>query len=84
MGPPEIAIIHIAIAAGECAEQLHRKDGPLFWNELILSPIHADDGELSHYIGMQRDVTELMELIRPLQKQKEDLQYENQRPAQPF
>jgi len=62
----------------------YRMDSPLFWNELILSPIHADDGDLTHYIGMQRDVTGRMELMRPLQKQKEDLQYDNQRPEQPF
>jgi|GEM_PF-3497596 len=62
----------------------YRKDSPLFWNELILSPIRADDGDLTHYIGMQRDVTGRMELMRPLQKQEEDLQYDNHRPEQPL
>jgi diguanylate cyclase (GGDEF)-like protein/PAS domain S-box-containing protein len=78
---PEIAIIRNAIVAGEyCLVTLrnYRKDSSLFWNELSLSPIHADDGELTHYIGMQRDVTDRMILIQQLQKQKEDLEYHNQ------
>ncbi len=78
---PEIAIIRNAIVAGEyCLVTLrnYRKDSSLFWNELSLSPIHAGDGELTHYIGMQRDVTDRMILIQQLQKQKEDLQHHNQ------
>lgn len=80
LGQPEIAIIRNAIAAGEyCLVTLrnYRKDGSLFWNELSLSPIHAKDGQLTHYIGMQRDVTERMELIQQLRKQKDDLQHDN-------
>lgn len=36
----------------------YRKDGSLFWNDLTLTPIFADDGELTHYVGVQRDVTQ--------------------------
>ncbi|MDZ8085034.1 MAG: PAS domain S-box protein [Nostoc sp. DedQUE12b] len=35
----------------------YRKDGTLFWNELSISPIHDDNGELSHFIGIQRDIS---------------------------
>ncbi len=35
----------------------YRKDGTLFWNELSISPIHDDNGKLSHFIGIQRDIS---------------------------
>lgn len=35
----------------------YRKDGSSFWNELNISPIYDDQGQLTHYIGIQRDVT---------------------------
>ena len=33
------------------------KDGTPFWNELSLSPIRNRAGELTHYVGIQTDVT---------------------------
>jgi len=35
----------------------YRKDGTPFWNELSLSPVHDVDGRLTHYVGIQADVT---------------------------
>ncbi len=35
----------------------YRKDGSLFWNELTIAPLYNDAGELTHYVGLQRDVT---------------------------
>jgi PAS domain S-box-containing protein len=35
----------------------YRKDGSLFWNELSISPIYDDQGNLTHFIGIQNDVT---------------------------
>ncbi len=49
-----------AIAAqGTCLVTLRnfRKDGQLFYNELSLSPLLDDAGRLTHYIGIQKDVT---------------------------
>ncbi|MFB2968736.1 PAS domain S-box protein [Aerosakkonema sp. BLCC-F183] len=36
----------------------YRKDGSLFWNELNVSPIYDSNGILTHYIGIQNDITE--------------------------
>jgi PAS domain S-box-containing protein len=36
----------------------YRKDGSLFWNELFLSPIFDADGQLTHFVGIQTDVTD--------------------------
>jgi sigma-B regulation protein RsbU (phosphoserine phosphatase) len=36
----------------------YRKGGAVFWNELLISPVVDDSGKLTHYIGVQTDVTE--------------------------
>ena len=35
----------------------YRKDGTPFWNEVTISPIRNRDGVLTHFIGIQNDVT---------------------------
>ena len=35
----------------------YRKDGSAFWNELSLSPVYDAHGELTHFVGIQSDVT---------------------------
>ena len=35
----------------------HRKDGSAFWNELAISPVIDGSGELTHFVGIQSDVT---------------------------
>jgi PAS domain S-box-containing protein len=40
----------------------YRKDGTLFWNELRLSPIHNVRGEVTHFVGVQTDITERKEI----------------------
>ncbi len=36
----------------------YRRDGARFWNQLHLAPIRDESGRVTHYIGLQRDVTE--------------------------
>ncbi|WP_065089756.1 putative bifunctional diguanylate cyclase/phosphodiesterase [Acidihalobacter prosperus] len=40
--------------------QNRHKDGHHFWNEISLSPVVSDEGELTHYIGLQTDVSDRM------------------------
>lgn len=57
---PAVALIRSAIAAGEyCLALLrnYRRDGSMFWNELSLSPIFDERGDVSNFIGIQKDVT---------------------------
>lgn len=35
----------------------YRKDGTMFWNELSMSPIFDAQGNVTHYLGIQKDVT---------------------------
>ncbi len=43
----------------ECHVQLrnYRKDGAFFWNELSIAPVYSSKGHLTHFIGIQADVT---------------------------
>src|ERR687898_2549378 len=36
----------------------YKKDGTLFWNELSISPVHDEEGNLSNFVGVLDDVTE--------------------------
>lgn len=40
----------------------YRKDGSLFWNELSITPVFNDTDQLTYFIGVQRDVSELVAL----------------------
>lgn len=35
----------------------YRKDGTPFWNELSISPVRDDVGQLTHFVGVQTDIT---------------------------
>jgi PAS domain S-box-containing protein len=45
---------------GEChvVVRNYRKDGTLFWNELTISPVRDEHGQVSHFVGIQHDITE--------------------------
>ena len=36
----------------------YRKDGTSFWNELYVSPVRDDEGNLTNFVGVQNDVTQ--------------------------
>ncbi len=58
---PEIGVMREALAAGTAAQvrlRNYRKDGSLFWNDLLLVPISAAAGAPTHYAGFVRDVTQ--------------------------
>ncbi|MEH2052220.1 PAS domain S-box protein [Nostoc sp.] len=42
----------------------YRKDGTLFWNELSISPIYDENGKLSHFIGIQTDISDVYDELR--------------------
>ena len=48
------------MAARESATVLllnYRADGTPFWNEVSVAPLMGADGELTHFVGVQNDVT---------------------------
>ena len=36
----------------------YRKDGSTFWNELLISPVKNRAGQVTHFVGLQSDITE--------------------------
>ncbi len=62
-------IIRSAVAAGEFCRTIirnYRKDGSAFWNELSLYPLLTDNGKPAYYIGIQYDITEIVERSKHL------------------
>jgi len=51
----------------------YRKNGEPFWNQLNIAPVTNDDGELTHFLGFQTDVTERKEIELRSQRQAEQL-----------
>jgi len=43
----------------ECVVEIlnYRKDGTAFWNRLSITPVRDSSGEVTHFIGIQSDVT---------------------------
>jgi len=59
--PAVIKEIRNAIEEGrECQVilQNYRKDGTTFWNELAISPVYNSRRHLTHFVGIQTDITE--------------------------
>ena len=78
---PEVETIRAAISNGEsCIVTLrnYRKNGAMFWNELSISPVYNAQKELTHYIGIQKDVTARVLLEQHLHQTNLDLQKLNQ------
>lgn len=46
----------------------YRKDGTPFWNELALSPIRDREGKVTHFVGIQTDVTARVEFETALRE----------------
>lgn len=56
----EITIMKNAILNGQACNVVlrnYRKDGTLFWNEVTITPVHNKENKLTHFIGIQNDVT---------------------------
>lgn len=84
----EVQILREAVAEGrEITVMLRnfRKSGELFLNELTISPVHDGNGAVTHYIGIQHDVSvreaaalEIRSLNARLTEQAYELQVKNE------
>ncbi|MEM8522793.1 PAS domain S-box protein [Flavobacterium sp. PL12] len=55
-----IDIMHNSIANGEACNvtlRNYKKDGTLFWNNVTITPIFNDQQVVTHFVGIQSDVT---------------------------
>lgn len=59
--PEAISELRSAIAeARSCSVEIlnYRKDGEPFWNQLVITPVLGPTGKLTHFVGVQTDITE--------------------------
>ena len=47
----------------------YHKDGTPFWNALNIGPLRHEEGQVTHFIGVQTDVTERVHTQRQLEEQ---------------
>ena len=74
---PELQAVQQAIRDGEyCLATLrnYRKDGSMFWNELSISPIYDIGGSVTHFIGIQKDVTARVLIQQQLRDKNQSLE----------
>lgn len=45
----------------------YRKDGSSFWNELTISPVSDEKGQVTHFIGLQTDISHLWQILSQVQ-----------------
>ncbi|MFP5274487.1 PAS domain S-box protein [Coleofasciculus sp.] len=75
----QIGVTQLATAIQEQREchvilQNYRKDGSLFWNELYVSPVFDGDGYLTHFVGIQSDITQRKQAEEALRQSEEKLE----------
>lgn len=73
---PALVTLRHGLATGTgCLVTLrnYRKNGTMFYNELSVSPVHNQDGTLTHFVGIQKDVTQLVLLQQSLLQDNEQL-----------
>jgi PAS domain S-box-containing protein len=56
----------------------HRKDGTTFWNRLSITPVRDLTGKVTHFIGVQSDITNRKEAEKSLSLAKDELQKTNE------
>lgn len=60
----------------ECRVEIrnYRKNGNLFWNELYISPVKNENGETTHFIGVQNDITDRKKAEHELREEKSSIE----------
>lgn len=51
----------------QCQIRNYKKDGSPFWNMLSISPVRDDAGRVVEFVGVQRDVSEVVEISKLLE-----------------
>jgi sigma-B regulation protein RsbU (phosphoserine phosphatase) len=77
--PGAVAEIRLALAERrECVVEIlnYRKDGTTFWNRLSITPVRDGAGEVTHFIGVQSDVTARRVAEDGLRRSKEALEHD--------
>jgi diguanylate cyclase (GGDEF)-like protein/PAS domain S-box-containing protein len=54
---------------GHAVLRNYRKNGEIFWNELYIAPVKDDRGAVTHFVGVQNDITESKTYQEQLERQ---------------
>lgn len=76
-----VAEIRAAVAGErECVVEIlnYRRNGTPFWNRLSITPVRDETGAVTHFIGIQSDVSARREAEEGLRRAKEALEHEVQ------
>jgi PAS domain S-box-containing protein len=73
------AVAEIRAALAECRPCVveilnYRKDGTTFWNRLSITPVRSGAGDVTHFIGVQSDVTDRRLAEDGLRRSKEAME----------
>jgi len=52
----------------------YKKNGNLFWNELFISPVKNEKGEITHFIGIQNDISDKKNAEHQLREEKHSVE----------
>ncbi|MEO8743458.1 MAG: PAS domain S-box protein, partial [Lysobacteraceae bacterium] len=66
--PGVVAIRQALSEQREARTLLHdrRKNGEMYWNDFHLAPVRGADGELTHFVSVQSDVSERQQILEQL------------------
>lgn len=70
---PGMSHVRDAVLGGQPAQMeivSYRKNGSSFWNQVTLHPIKSPDGTITHWISVERDVSEAVERESRLEDQQ--------------
>ncbi len=64
---PQMETIREALSQGQsCTVELrnYRKNGTMFWNSVSIAPVLDETGRTTHFIGVQKDITDVKTLLQ--------------------
>ena len=86
--PPELyrELWETITSGREWQGELHnrRKDGSLFWESALISPIYDQNGKLTHFLGIKEDISAKKDADRQLQKKQAELVLKHEQLANLF
>lgn len=69
---PGLEVIRASVRAqreGKAVLRNYRKDGSLFWNELSIAPVRDETDRVTHFIGVQNDISDAKHYQEALEHQ---------------
>ena len=79
--PEPVREMREAVAAGRGVTvelRNYRKDGEAFWNRVEIAPLTDEEGDLTHFVGFQSDVTARREAEAEVERRVEEVSRERE------